>query len=598
MHKRERVVVIIAGALLLLMYHAIFHVYFPTGQGKLGHDYALFLPKLLDGYFWYHVNGLWAVPWFTPAFCGGIPLLPDPQSIYYSVPQFLSFVTDPLLSVYLTFVGFAGIGLVGCYALLRGTFGTSPYTALFGAGLFLFNGFYAHRMLIGHLTYHAFMLVPLIAHLLLRHPPGQWPTRRGAYITDAVLAGTLMAYMFHAGMVNVILPAIGSIVVIGLIYGMRSGQQGRFWQRLGVAGMVACGLSLAKLAAAMAYLHYFGRDAYPLPGAQRLADLLWLIFRALFIAPAHELAMNTFVNVQWVLERHELEYGVTFVPLLILFIGTVTALRHWTLLHVWRQLDCRQWLRIVAIAGLLLLPLLLNYYTPAWNTFLKQVPILKNSTSLVRWISLYIPVVIVLAALTLEKTACLRPSQPYVMVLSLAVTVFLNSMTDRDYYHAQSYDPQEVVQASLRVQRREWSPVMSHIAVFTNSAGQLIMPAARNDVLTQGNSQLLCYEPLFGYRLEAFPRQTLHPGPVIEASNGRLNLKHPACYVYPAANNCSPGDHFSIKQYQEAEAFVHYHPVAFRLPHWQHAANLLTMVTLGGVVGFLGTAVIVRCCRP
>ena len=142
MQKCEAMFLGLSGVILVGFYHLIFAPFYPNLQGKLGHDYALFLPKLLDGYFWYRANGLFAVPWFTPAFCGGIPLFPDPQSVYYSLPQWLSFVTDPLTSVYLTLLLFAALGFVGFYFLLRWVFRTTPWTALLGAGLFLFNGFY------------------------------------------------------------------------------------------------------------------------------------------------------------------------------------------------------------------------------------------------------------------------------------------------------------------------------------------------------------------------------------------------------------------------------------------------------------------------
>jgi hypothetical protein len=39
----------ITGVALIAIYHVIFREYFPNTHGRMGHDYALFLPKLLDG---------------------------------------------------------------------------------------------------------------------------------------------------------------------------------------------------------------------------------------------------------------------------------------------------------------------------------------------------------------------------------------------------------------------------------------------------------------------------------------------------------------------------------------------------------------------
>src|SRR5512144_2114867 len=100
----------IALLILLAAYHVAFGKFFPTPGGGVGHDYSLALPGMLSGYYWFSTNGLWAVPWYTPAFCGGVPAFADPQAGYYSLLQFATFVVDPLMSAYLTTLVFAGIG--------------------------------------------------------------------------------------------------------------------------------------------------------------------------------------------------------------------------------------------------------------------------------------------------------------------------------------------------------------------------------------------------------------------------------------------------------------------------------------------------------
>jgi hypothetical protein len=335
----------------------------------------------------------------------------------------------------------------------------------------------------------------------------------------------------------------------------------------------------------MAYLHYFGRDTYQLPGVQSLAAAAALIARSLFVGPADELVADVFVNSQWTVARHELEYGVTWVPLLLLLLGGVAGMSRAR--EQAGQGTPKDWLQYGALVALLLLPMVLNYYTPQWHTLLKHLPILKNSSLLIRWVSLYIPVVILLAAVGLDRMVSLRPYHASVVLLSLAAVVLLNSHADRAYYHTQPYDPQPIVQAYHRVQRYAWTPTIRHIAGVTTPARRALMPLARNDVIVQGGSQLRCYEPLFGYRLEKFPRGTLSPGAVMEERNGYFNLKNPACYVYPAANGCTPGAHFALQQRPAAEAFITYQPFPFHVPGWQTAANLLTLTAAAGVLGFL-----------
>jgi hypothetical protein len=587
MPQRPCGVIVLAGVALLVAYHLIFQQYFPNTHGKLGHDYGLFLPKLLDGYFWFSSNGLLALPWFTPAFCGGIPLFPDPQSMYYSVPQFLTFVTDPLTSVYITFLLFATLGAIGFYLLLQRVFHTGPWLALLGAGLFVFNGFYAHRMIIGHLTYHPFMLIPLVAFFLLRSGPHEAANSARAVLFHGVMGGILLAYMFQAGMVNVILPAIGSIIVIGLVYHLMGNTPVQFWRRVLCAAGIATALCSAKLVAAIAYLQYFGRDMYTLPGTRTLLESVRIAWQSLFIAPALDLGTAALVNVQWGLDRHEFEFGVTFIPLVWLLGGGIAWIYRLCVYGIPPRYLPQQWLYLALMASVLLLPIALNYYTPTWNVFLKHLPILRNSTSLVRWISLYIPVVILLTALAGASLHHARPYLPLAVVTSLAIVVMIHSFTDRQFYHAQSYDPSQIRAAYYAVQRRERFPVITHIMMYADPTGRGIMPPGRNDVLTQGRSQLLCYEPLFGYRLEKFPVKTLRPGPVSAIHEGYLNVKNPVCYVYPLENACEPGDHFSVEQPEVVAAFIAYKPMPFRLPAWQQVANVVNILAIAGIGGFL-----------
>ena len=164
----------------------------------------------------------------------------------------------------MTVMLFAVLGFLGFYILLQRVFQTGAWLALFGGGLFLFNGFYIHRMLIGHLTYHPFMLIPLLAFFLLRSGAELTTMEIDRRYLDGVMAGIVLAYMFQAGMVNVTLPAIGSVIIIGLMYEAIHNTV-RFELRLIWAGGIAVAFCGAKLVAAMAYLHYFGRDMYKTP---------------------------------------------------------------------------------------------------------------------------------------------------------------------------------------------------------------------------------------------------------------------------------------------------------------------------------------------
>jgi hypothetical protein len=118
------------------------------------------------------------------------------------------------------------------------------------------------------------------------------------------------------------------------------------------------------------------------------------------------------------------------------------------------------------------------------------------------------------------------------------------------------------------------------IAVLTDKAGRPDkMSLARQDGMAAGQSQLFCYDPLFGYHLEHFPQGALHPGGVFEQSGAGLNLKNPACYVFPGANQCRPGDAFAATEIDQAARFVSYRPFLWRKPVWARVADWAGYVT-------------------
>lgn len=163
----ERFYILGCSLLIFSSYLFIFKGFFPNKRGLMGHDYAFFIPHMLTGYYWFKVNGLFSVPWFTPAFCGGSIVFPNPACTYFSAPQFFTFFVNPFQSVLLTLIVFAAVGYTGFYLLLRRIFSCSRWASLLGSTLFLFNGFFIYRLIVGHIFAHAFMLMPLMAYFLL-----------------------------------------------------------------------------------------------------------------------------------------------------------------------------------------------------------------------------------------------------------------------------------------------------------------------------------------------------------------------------------------------------------------------------------------------
>lgn len=566
--------------LLLVAYWSIFGGFFPGPGGGMGHDYSYFLPNLLDGYVWYRVNGLWEVPWFTPSFGGGSLVFPNVQRAYYSVPQFLTFWVDPLTAIKTTVLLFAAIGGGGFYLLLRQAFRTTAWAAFFGAGVFLFNGFYANRMLIGHFGYHTYMLMPLVAYLLLRPLPPDALSRRWQFLFDTGAAGAMFALMAVSDFISLMIPAILSIIMIGLVHGVFYAGRRRFWAKLGGAGLIGLLISLPKLTAVAYFMDLCPRTEYSLPGVDGFWSAAWLVLRSLLVSAFWDRDRGTeILNAQWPLARHEWEFSITFVPFLFILYMLVKMGAKIGKTGFAFRLTRVQWIQVAALAAFAVVPIAVNIYSPWWNALLEQLPVIGSSSSLFRWFVAYVPCVILASALIIEKTP-LRNFQAVVVYGSLAVMVLAKSMPDRTYYARQAYDPRPVVEAYRQIKSGQLVPRVTHMGYYVDEKGMPISPLNRNDMFIRGCSQIYCYESIFGYAMENRPMKTLHAGPAMDVTKGFLNVKNPACYLWPEENGGTFGGHFTVAQKDDARAFLSYRPFHFHMPLPQRMANMAGLAAL------------------
>ncbi|MCX7090061.1 MAG: hypothetical protein NTU48_01225 [Legionellales bacterium] len=91
---------------------------FPFGPNLIGHDYVpgVFLFLFGRDYFW--KNGF-AIPHYIASLCGGVPYFANPQSVYYSLPQLLTFFMDPFIAFKISIVSYYLIGYFSMLYLLR-----------------------------------------------------------------------------------------------------------------------------------------------------------------------------------------------------------------------------------------------------------------------------------------------------------------------------------------------------------------------------------------------------------------------------------------------------------------------------------------------
>jgi hypothetical protein len=555
----------------------------------MGHDYVLTLGGFLDGYLWYNNNGFFTPPWFTPSFCGGQALFADPQSAFYSLPQFLTFIVDPLQAVYWAFLVFAALGFWGMYLYSKSCLKLGQIAALVAACIFMFNGFYAHRMIIGHYGYQSFMLVPLIAWLLLKPPSGQRPAYSS--ITNALLAGILIAYWFHSGLTTLMIPAALAVITLACLSALRNNEltAKTFLLRGLLAGIVSIGLSASKLNANLTLMGNFSRDYYPLPGISDSGELLNFVFQSLFYSSEHVYQTVTplWKNMQWAAMPHELAFGLTPLPLLILVVGTGL----YALSRQGKNLPplntTRSSLPSIVLFSILLIPIALLYYSPEWNAVLKEIPLIGSTTSPYRWLIIYIPLLAAISGIAINAVGKFKLG---LAAIALVGVPLLNSLENREYYQQQDFDPAPMLSYYNAVQRGNLAPAIILSADLKYPNGEAII---NNNLFLQGVSGVRCYNPLYGYRLEKLTSSMLVTGSVMhQTGENSLNLHNPACLVFPNENQCKIWSPFTLQQKEQLQQFSNYKPFDFIKSKKQAYADLITLLSVIMLITVAGTVAV------
>jgi hypothetical protein len=579
--SREWPICLGASAAVTLFAHLIFERFFP-GPNGVGHDYSGGLTQYLAEYYWSLNEGPWVPAWFTPAFCGGIPLFADPVNQFFSLTGFLMRFADinPLTGSYVTFMTAIAVGFIGTYGFVRRRLGGSIAAAVLAGTLFALNGFLSSRMLVGHSIFHGFAATPLVAWLLSspQSATNQLTTRIGA------IAGTSLCvayWLYSGGGVLIVAFALATLVLL-MVAWLKDASVRETLLRSAVSLVLILSLSAAKLSATLAYMGAFPRSGYLLPGYTSVLETLKVIFVALFGDPAKIAAYSAerLTNVQWLQDRHELEAGLTAVPLLLLvaWMVMIVVRRRESLATKWSP---RSALIVVSLILALAIPVALNTYGESWNAFLKSLPLIGSSSALLRWFLVYVPITAVAAALALDGLTSKTRQRWFICGLSLAAVAITLATVDRRFYEQQNYDPTPVLTAFESAKKNPLSrPAIQFIGAFVDQNGNIQLPLNRQDLLVRGASQIACYVPIFGYQLEFFPFRTLRPGSIFDTTSEGFNMKDPACFIFPNQNACTVGAHFATDRRADLERFANYQRFNFNKSQRQVYSEYLSMIAL------------------
>jgi hypothetical protein len=534
--------------------------FLPAPSGRLGHDYAYYLPLLLAGKYWIARNGVLAIPYFSPAFCGGLPLLANPRSIFYSAPQLFSLVMDPVQAFLATTVLSAWLAGLGAFLLLRRRFAASLPASGLAAAAFMFNTFLLHRMAIGHVAFHVIGLAPLLCHLLLT--PLRWSVDRRRAVARAAAAvagaGMILAYTVYAGACNITVPMALTAVAVWLLHALLRRPAPSFWVLAPAAAVLGGALAAMMLVPAAVLLGRLPRPE-PLRIFPDTVSAITALAGGLFWPGLVPNAPN----------KHEYDYGVGLVPFVALLAGLSAVLARGT----WRRWPgLAGWLKLGALGVVLALPPWLNSGGPQFAAWLGTVPYIGENVTLIRWFLIYILPISLGTGLILDHWTARAEVRAVLALAGIVATAAAGLIADQSYYLRQPYDPLPVLAADRALRAHGRVPAISGIG-----GGGWPRP---NDALVEGLSAFPCYEPLFGYRLQTFPK----------ALGRGSALRDPACYLYGRENGCRPGDPFPPSAARSAAAFAAYRPFPFVLPWWQSWADRITLAAAAATMLALALA--------
>jgi hypothetical protein len=570
----------------------IFLKFFPNVRGLLGHDYEQFLPYFIFGKIWFK-NNLLSIPWFTPSFCCGVPFYADPQSMFYSVQQIFFILFEPIFAVKLMFIYFSLIAYLGMFFLLKKSFNFSDYASLLGATIFIFNGFFVYRAIVGHVAYLNFVLIPFYCFFLFESIINK---NKHLKIISLLISALIFASFFYSGS-GPIMPLILSVIVVVVIFFYFKTCSLNIIKPFFLSIFLGLCISSSKISASLFFLDNFKRY-YPPVIFPNIVDYLFTAFNSLFIFPNIKL-IKLFNQTAWQgLGIHEFEYGVTIVPLITLFIFFFTKKNY----IFFKDLKILFFIFLIII-----LPIIFNTNIFFLQKILTEIPILKSTWVQIRWSAFYIIPLIFLTIFILDSLKYLKRT---LICIFLSIIIFQNIIYNKLNYQNDLYNPINMVNFSKDINEKINYDIRG-IAFFTktNNNADIYSTAIRNEFFSMNLSSLYCYQPMFGYGLENFPMTKLTVNrknrfgndlylltgdlklkqKVNNKDNTIINFLNPSCFLFPKENNCNPGDLFNALDHNNFKNFINYRPIKFNKSSVQIFFDYLSLFSFGLLTIFIIT---------
>lgn len=557
--------------LSMIAWLAIYGPYFDSRLPAVGHDFLLTAPALFDGALFFWKNGPFFLPWFTPGFCGGQPLLADPQSMFLSPLQWFAFGLPPMAATGLYAFLCAAAAYWGFWLMAKRAFLFNPWAAslvgVFGA----LHGFMPHRLITGEVGFGSYALFGFIVALALDRKEhfwrlfgrlqtqgqptlvapsfaatrfGQWMARGRHLDAKAWLLGFFGAEFILWGGLG--LAPILALSLLALFFTQRAlglgGPLRALSGRWAKAALWFVALVAFQVSASSAVLSHFPRLSPSWPGFPSLHEAFFSYALALVQSgEAQALQFNTaLVDSQWAVFPMEWAQNFGWSPWLVAGLCfAALALRA----AIQRRRNSKtppvcpcglslapspaprllqaSRLACALLAGMvLILPGLLLWHEPHWVQGIKSFPFFASSTWPFRWILIAAAPTALFLAWPIGRVlewAEERFSSVAPLTAFVALTVFLWAMSaqeSRDFYMDRDVGYQGAAAIESAWGKARANPSQFDVVAVGPTLPQLMAHreyanAERNNLVAIGESAKVCYNPLFGYRAESSPAKNL-----------------------------------------------------------------------------------------
>ena len=558
--------------LIFLIHQIIFQNYLIFDNNYLAEDYKGYVPWMIFGKIWYMNNGLFHLPHFIPSMCGGIPYHADPSSTYLSFMQLLFIKFSIPTALKSTFLIFSFVGYASFFLLCKKCFKFNNFTSLLAATIFVFNGFFTNRILVGHMIYGYYAFLPFYVYLIIKS------TDYAKNISLSILAisALVLSSFFYAGASSLMPFVLYSIFLSLAIFSYINKFKFKLvFKNFIISLFITFLLSFSKINYTLSFLNLFPREIN-IATLDNYFSFVYTFFTSLFLVPdpfffdKHQFHIDK--NYVYL---HELEYGVSIVPILIIFYYCIFIKKKFIINK----------LPLIFLLIILLIPSFLIVELPYLSNILNDLPLISSTWVRPRWLSVYIIPTILISCFILNKIQIKRKFYMFTLIL---IPICQNYF----YIEAKSYFFPEKSFKNKAIYSINNINNFSNNLKYENLDNVRIEYVKNNQNFTRmdlnegfiiNTSEIFCYSPIFGYLLEKLPRNKIINNDEnyyekLSIKKGKYNLFKPMCFLFPFENDCNIGDVFKKNEREELINFSKYKTIKFNKSKIQIVADFIALI--------------------